>query len=131
MHHVVVQVLGTVKQVPDQPAVFSHFCADSVIYRANRGQAMNIGANAAGALRKKVCVPGVPSLEHYFNPAKKGRTAPCIRYLSALHFHFYLEMTFDPGDRINYHSCHDDFSLFKNESVSFGHQNIPIDQDDL
>src|SRR5208283_3328952 len=119
MHRVVVQVLGAVEQVTDQSPVFGHVCPKGVVHRADRGQAVNVGANAAGTLRKKICVPWVPALEHYLESSEKGRTAPRVCHFPILHFHFYFEVTLNPGDRVYYHSCHNGFSLFEKRIIIF------------
>ena len=125
------EVLSAVHQVADQPGIFGYFCPNCLVHRADRGQAVNIGAHAAGALCKEVCVPRVSPLEHDFDSTEKGGTTPRIRYLSILHFHFYLEMTLNPGDRVYHDSCHNGFSLCEKRIIAFLLENLSTDQDDL
>ena len=106
MHHVIVHVLGGDHQVADQLGIWRYLVAQGVFHRADRGNAMHQGADAANTLGESPCIARVASLQDQFDAPDHGAGTPGTGNLPVIAaFRLDAQMAFDAGDWINYDSC--------------------------
>jgi hypothetical protein len=93
-------VLGAMKQISNETRIGWNGNAGGILHGPHRGEPVDIGANATGALHKVMGIARISADEHHFDSPEHLAGAPGVRDLSPLDFHLDSQMTFYPGDGI-------------------------------
>jgi len=101
VEYVVVKILGTHDDVAEDPAAVRNFGAKSGIQSCSRGHRVDGKTDSTETACDITGVPGIPSCEKCFEATGHSSAAPGVFYLTVLDLHLDLEVSLDPGYRIN------------------------------
>ena len=107
VHHMVVDVLGTVDEIPDDAGILGNRILKRVFYRTHRGNRMVRRADPAYALGEGPGVPRITATQDGLDPTYHGSGAggPGDDAIG-IRLGFDTEMPLNAGDRINDDRAH-------------------------
>ncbi len=104
MNDMIIEVLGPHEKVSENASAVRDLGPEGVVQARRRGHGVHGKAHAAEPAGDVTGIPGVLAREERLEATGHGAAAPGVLDHAVLDLYVDLEMSLDPGDRINCYS---------------------------